>query len=76
MSICLNMIVKNEEENIGETLINLLSYIKFDYWVISDTGSTDKTMEIITTFFKERNIPGELHEDPWEDFGTNRTKAF
>ena len=76
MSICLNMIVKNEEENIIATLINLLSYIKFSYWVISDTGSTDKTMELITTFFKEKNICGELHQDVWEDFGTNRTKAL
>lgn len=74
MSICLNMIVKNEEENITETLVNLVSHIKFDYWVISDTGSTDNTIELIKTFFK--NIPGELHQDKWEDFGTNRTKAL
>lgn len=68
------MIVKNEEENIIATLLNLTSYIKFDYWVISDTGSTDKTMDLITTFFEK--IPGELHQDKWEDFGTNRTKAL
>lgn len=76
MSICLNMIVKNEEENIIDTLLNLVSHIKFAYWVISDTGSTDKTIELIQTFFKTRGIPGELHEDVWEDFGTNRTKAL
>ena len=76
MSICLNMIVKNEEENIMATLLNLVSYIKFEYWVISDTGSTDKTIELINLFFSAKNIPGELHEDKWEDFGTNRTKAL
>ena len=49
-TICLNMIVKNEAHVILETLINLTSYIDFDYWVISDTGSTDNTKEIIQTF--------------------------
>ena len=76
MSVCLNMIVKNEEENIIATLLNLASYIKFEYWVISDTGSTDKTIDLIKNFFAAKKIPGELHEDKWEDFGTNRTKAL
>ena len=75
-TICLNMIVKNESHIIEETLTHLLKYIQFDYWVISDTGSTDLTREIIKEFFKSRNIPGELVEHAWQDFGYNRTKAF
>jgi GR25 family glycosyltransferase involved in LPS biosynthesis len=75
-TICLNMIVKNEAHVILETLNNLTSVISFDYWVISDTGSTDNTKEIIQTFFKEKNIPGELVEHEWKDFGYNRTKAL
>lgn len=75
-TICLNMIVKDEEENIVGTLTNLCSYIKFDYWVISDTGSTDKTMELIVAFFKEKNIRGELVQHEWKHFGHNRTKAL
>ena len=75
-TICLNMIVKNEAHIIEETLTHLLKYIQFDYWVISDTGSTDLTREIIKDFFKKRNIPGELVEHAWQDFGYNRTKAF
>ena len=74
MKLCLNMIVKNEGHVIEETLINLKDYIC--YWVISDTGSTDDTKEIITTFFEKNNIPGELVEHEWEDFGTNRTYAL
>ena len=27
-------------------------------------------------FFNEKNIPGELYEDEWVDFGYNRTKAL
>ena len=75
-TLCLNMIVKDEAHIIEDTLTKLLNKIKIDYWVISDTGSTDNTKEIIVNFFKEKNIPGELFEDPWQDFGHNRTKAL
>jgi glycosyltransferase involved in cell wall biosynthesis len=75
-SIGLCMIVKNESHVIKDTLENLCSNVNFEYWVISDTGSTDNTKEIITEFFKEKNIPGELHEDEWKDFGHNRSLAL
>lgn len=74
--ICLNMIVKNESHIICETFDNILKYVPIDYWVISDTGSTDNTKELITTYFKEKNIDGELVEHEWQDFGYNRTKAL
>ena len=70
------MIVKNEAHIIEDTLNHLDKYIKFDYWVISDTGSTDNTKEIIKDFFKAKGIPGELQEEAWQDFGYNRTKEF
>lgn len=76
MSICLNMIVKNESAIIRSTLENLTKYVKFAYWVICDTGSTDGTQDIIKTFFADKKIPGELHEDKWENFGHNRTLAL
>ena len=75
-TICLNMIVKNESNVILNTLNNLTSKIKFDYWVISDTGSDDNTKEIITKFFKEKNIKGELIDTEWKDFGYNRSVAL
>lgn len=75
-TICLNMIVKNESHIIESTLHNILDHLPIDYWIISDTGSTDDTMEIITNFFKEKDIPGELFQDEWKDFGYNRTKAL
>ncbi len=68
------MIVKNESHIIMECLNSIYKYI--DYWVICDTGSTDGTQEIIQNFFKEKNIPGELHEREWKGFGHNRTEAF
>jgi glycosyltransferase involved in cell wall biosynthesis len=68
------MIVKNESHIILECLNSVYKYI--DYWVICDTGSTDNTKEIITNFFKEKGIPGEIHDHEWKDFGHNRTLAF
>lgn len=59
-TVCLNMIVKNESHIIEKTLTMLTNKIKFDYWVICDTGSTDATPSIILNFFKEKNIKGGI----------------
>src|SRR5690349_12653781 len=71
-TVCLNMIVKNESSIIKRCLESVKRLI--DYWVIVDTGSTDGTQEIINEFLKD--IPGELHERPWVDFGYNRNEAL
>lgn len=75
-TVCLNMIVKNEAHIIIETFDNILKYIPFTYWVISDTGSTDGTQQVIKDYFKSKNIVGELFQDEWRDFGHNRTQAL
>jgi GR25 family glycosyltransferase involved in LPS biosynthesis len=75
-SICLNMIVKNEAHVIIKTLTNLCSHINFSYWVICDTGSTDNTKELISEFFNEKGIKGELYDHEWKDFGHNRSLAL
>ena len=75
-TICLNMIVKNEEDIIINTLTNLIEKMPIHYWVICDTGSTDNTRDLIKTFFKEKDISGELIDDPWQDFAYNRTRAL
>jgi WD40 repeat protein len=43
------MIVKNESKIIRETLQKLCAKINFDFWVISDTGSTDNTIKVWST---------------------------
>jgi GR25 family glycosyltransferase involved in LPS biosynthesis/tetratricopeptide (TPR) repeat protein len=75
-TICLNMIVKNESRIISDTLRKLCDKIKFDYWVICDTGSTDNTIEVIRDFFKKEKIDGEIFCHEWKDFGHNRTLAL
>jgi glycosyltransferase involved in cell wall biosynthesis len=71
-TICLNMIVKNESSVITRCLQSALPFI--DTWVIVDTGSTDGTQQIIKNFLKD--VPGELHERPWVNFGANRQEAL
>jgi hypothetical protein len=75
-TICLNMIVKNESHIIVKTLENLCSYVEFDAYFISDTGSTDNTMDLIRGFFKERGVPGVIEQVEWRDFGFNRTLSL
>jgi glycosyltransferase involved in cell wall biosynthesis len=66
------MIVKDESHVIKRCLQSVKGLI--DYWVIVDTGSKDGTQEIIKEYLKE--IPGELHERPWVNFGHNRNEAL
>jgi hypothetical protein len=73
-TICFATMCKNEEHCIMDTLESVYKFI--DYWVICDTGSTDKTCEIIAEFFYNKNIPGELFVDEWVNFGYNKTLLF
>lgn len=73
-TITLCMIVKNEEHVIERCLESIHKYI--DRYDISDTGSTDKTKEIIKDFFDKKGIPGEIYDVPWEGFGKSRTQAL
>ena len=72
MSVCLNMIVKNEAAVIERCLRSALPLI--DHWCIVDTGSTDATMDLIRTTMA--SVPGTLHSRPWKNFGHNRTEAL
>lgn len=87
--LCLNMIVKNEAHVITETLECVSKYI--DYYVVVDTGSTDKTISTIKDFFESKNIPGKIYEHDFRTckchsgiykkysffhFGWNRTYAL
>ena len=75
-TLCLNMIVKNESHIIEDTLSKLTRSIKLDYFIICDTGSTDNTVELIKSFFKEKGIPGECFNHQWKNFGHNRSLAL
>lgn len=75
--ICFTAIVKNESKiihrclNAVKNIINAIS--------ISDTGSTDDTIEKIYKWGKENNIPTKVHSGPehtFKNFGYNRTLSY
>lgn len=69
--ICLCMIVKNEQSNIKRCLNPTKDLI--DYVFISDTGSSDRTKELIKDWCKENSIESEVTDNSWKNFGHNRT---
>lgn len=70
-TLCLNMIVKNESKIITRLLESVSDII--DQYCICDTGSTDNTVDLIRAFFKEKGIPGKIVNEPFQDFGYNRS---
>ena len=73
-TLCLNMIVKNESKIIERLLTSVAPWI--DSYCICDTGSTDNTIEIIHAFFDKVNIPGKIVQEPFRNFGYNRSFAL
>jgi len=70
------MIVKNESHIIVKTLENITSNININYYIISDTGSDDNTIELIKNFMINKKIDGKIIQNEWKDFGHNRTLAL
>lgn len=68
------MIVKDEVNNLERLFASIYKYV--DYFIISDTGSTDKTVALIYELGKLYSIPGKVVNHPWIDFGHNRQKAL
>ena len=76
MPIALFMIVKNEEKIIKRCLDSALDII--DYLIITDTGSSDQTVDYINSFLEQNKhkIKGTVYHDKWINFGHNRTKSL
>ncbi|MGI4854284.1 MAG: tetratricopeptide repeat-containing glycosyltransferase [Janthinobacterium lividum] len=70
-TIALCMIVKNEQHVLRRCLQSVLHRI--DHWVVVDTGSTDGTQDLVRDVLG--GIPGALIEQPWKNFGHNRSQA-
>ncbi len=74
IKICINMIVKNESKII-ERCLKTVKDIS-DYIVITDTGSSDNTIELIENFIKENNKKGKVYTHEWKNFGYNRSNSI
>lgn len=74
-SITCCMMVKNEEQHIEECLLNVENLV--DEYVIADTGSTDKTIQLIKDFASRTPKKFIFLEIPWEDnYSTIRNKLM
>lgn len=74
VKICLSAIVKNESKIIERYLDS--AKFALDYVCITDTGSTDNTVELIEAWGKKHDIPTKVCYEPWKNFGYNRTIAL
>lgn len=75
VKICLNMIVKNESRIIHRCFNTLLPII--DYIVVTDTGSTDNTIELMEEYIQSHStIKGKIYQMPFKNFGFNRTNSI
>jgi glycosyltransferase involved in cell wall biosynthesis len=66
------LMVKNEEKIIRRSMAAVEGIV--DAYVITDTGSTDKTTDIALDFLMTHD--GCLEVNTWRDFGHNRTLSF
>lgn len=64
------MIVKDEEKRIQVSLESILGFVNKIF--IYDTGSTDKTIDIITRFSKKHRIPLVLKQGEFVNFSVSR----
>jgi glycosyltransferase involved in cell wall biosynthesis len=66
------LMVKNEEKIIHRCMSAVEGIV--DAYVVTDTGSTDKTVELASDFLATRE--GSVEMCTWKDFGHNRTISF
>lgn len=74
VKFCLNMIVRDEKDNIVrcfDTVAHLIDAI-----AVVDTGSVDNTIELMNKYMQDHQIQGEVITRPWVNFGHNRTEAL
>lgn len=72
--VIVTLMIKNEQAIINRCLNHAISIA--DAICISDTGSTDETLNILNTYIKTAKIPIKVCNHVWEDFGRNRTLSF
>lgn len=72
MKLCLILMIKNEEKILLRCLQSMEGIV--DMYCILDTGSTDSSLAIAKQFLETH--PGCVTEEPWQNFGYNRTVSF
>lgn len=72
--ICFCAIFRNESKNVYRCLDSVKKIINYIY--ISDTGSTDNTIELVKKWGMENNVKTVVEFEKFVNFGHNRTISF
>ena len=72
--IILLLMIKNESRIIRRSILSALPVV--DAVCVSDTGSTDDTVQILEAFYPTLSVPSKTYQHPWTNFGQNRTLSF
>jgi len=72
MPFALILMIKNEEKILKRCLESVENLV--DYFCITDTGSTDKSVAIAEDFLQSHK--GKVFKDEWKNFGHNRSLSF
>jgi hypothetical protein len=74
--IILILMIKNEEKIIKRCIEKALQTNIIDAICISDTGSTDSTLDVLKEHSKSFSVPIKIVQHEWKNFGFNRTLSF
>lgn len=74
VKVILISMIKNEEKIIERCIQSALPVL--DAICITDTGSTDDTVNKVSHFIQNLKIPGKVYSDEWKDFCYNRNNSF
>ena len=74
-SVAIVLMVKNEALSVESMLF---SFVKagIRHFFIFDTGSSDNTVAIAKTFFKNQSLEAYIEQEPFVDFSTSRNRAL
>lgn len=72
MPFALILMIKNEEKILKRCLESVENLV--DYFCITDTGSTDKSIAIAEVFLQTHK--GKVFTNEWKNFGHNRSLSF
>jgi len=68
------MMLKNEEKRLHVTLESIRGFV--DGFIMFDTGSTDKTIEIARKWCEDNSLPFHLTEGEFDNYTTSRNVLF
>jgi glycosyltransferase involved in cell wall biosynthesis len=74
MTICACIIAKNEAHCIERCLNSIKGFA--DRVLVSDTGSSDATVEVVKAWLSRNGVQGGTINAPWRDFAFNRNEVI